>query len=341
MRWGLVLGGGGVLGAAWTVGALRALEQVHGLDPRDAEIILGTSAGSVTAALLGAGVSGAELQAHQLGDPARSGPLAQLGWDYETATGGSRPARPKWGVGSPAMVGQRADRLRQLPPTAVLSALMPEGRGSLELVGRLIADVQAGVGADPQGWSPHPGMRAVAMSYDTGRRVCFGDPAAPKAPLAQAVMASCAIPGWYSPVVIDQVRYVDGGAASSTNIDLLAGLGLDHVYALAPMASFSLDRPTSLPARLERVWRERVTRRALREVAKVHALGSEVTVLGPGAADLEAIGANLMDVRRRRYVLETALATTSSALREPESLDALVHRLESDVTRHDEESEAR
>jgi hypothetical protein len=66
-----------------------------------------------------------------------------------------------------------------------------------------------------------------------------------------------------------------------------------------------------------------------------------VTVLGPGAADLEAIGANLMDVRRRRYVLETALATTSSALREPESLDALVHRLESDVTRHDEESEAR
>ena len=69
------------------------LKQVHGLDPRDAEIILGTSAGSVTAAQLGAGVSGAELQAHQLGDPARSGPLAQLGWDYETATGGSRPAR--------------------------------------------------------------------------------------------------------------------------------------------------------------------------------------------------------------------------------------------------------
>ena len=57
VRWGLVLGGGGVLGGAWMVGALTSLQQVHGLDPREAELIVGTSAGSVTAALLGAGVS--------------------------------------------------------------------------------------------------------------------------------------------------------------------------------------------------------------------------------------------------------------------------------------------
>ena len=61
-----------------------------------------------------------------------------------------------------------------------------------------------------------------------------------------AVMASCAIPGWYAPVSIDGRRYVDGGAWSSTNVDLLAGLGLDEVYVLAPMASFDLDRPTQL-----------------------------------------------------------------------------------------------
>ena len=40
-RWGLVLGGGGVLGGAWMVGALTALEQVHGLDARDADVIVG------------------------------------------------------------------------------------------------------------------------------------------------------------------------------------------------------------------------------------------------------------------------------------------------------------
>jgi len=53
-RWGLVLGGGGVLGGAWMVGALTALQQLHGLDPRDAELIVGTSAGSVTAAVTNA-----------------------------------------------------------------------------------------------------------------------------------------------------------------------------------------------------------------------------------------------------------------------------------------------
>jgi len=46
-RRGLVLGGGGILGAAWMVGALKAVEEIHGFDPRTAEYIVGTSAGSV------------------------------------------------------------------------------------------------------------------------------------------------------------------------------------------------------------------------------------------------------------------------------------------------------
>ncbi len=328
-RWGLVLGGGGVLGAAWMVGALGALQRVQGLDPRDAELVVGTSAGSVTAALLGAGVSVEELTAHQLGEGVESGPLGRIGWDYETATGGSLPPRPRAGLGSAALVAQGAARLRHLPPTAVLSALLPEGRGSLETVGRLVADVQAEVGAPAGGWSPHPGVRAVAMDYESGRRVAFGEPGSPPASLADAVMASCAIPGWYQPVVLHGVRYIDGGAASSTNIDLVAGHDLDEVFVLAPMASFSVDAPHGVTARLERAWRQRVTRRALREVAKVHAEGTDVTVIGPGAEDLVAIGANLMDLTRRRHVLDTAIRTTAVELEDPEQLEALVHRVES------------
>ncbi|HPJ18427.1 MAG TPA: patatin-like phospholipase family protein, partial [Actinomycetota bacterium] len=55
-RRGLVLGGGGILGAAWMIGALKALEEIHGFDPRTADYIVGTSAGSVLSSLLGAGV---------------------------------------------------------------------------------------------------------------------------------------------------------------------------------------------------------------------------------------------------------------------------------------------
>ena len=55
-RRGLVLGGGGVLGASWMIGAMSALSTALDWDPRDAEVIVGTSAGSVLAALLGSGV---------------------------------------------------------------------------------------------------------------------------------------------------------------------------------------------------------------------------------------------------------------------------------------------
>jgi NTE family protein len=205
-------------------------------------------------------------------------------------------------------------RLRRMPPTAVLAALLPEGRGSLEAVGALVA------GLVPSGWAPHPGLRVVALDYLAGRRTAFGDPAAPPADLPAAVMASCAIPGWYTPVTIGGRRYVDGGAWSVTSADLLAGLGLEEVFVLAPMVSFALDRPASLLDRAERRWRVQVTRRCLREVQKLHALGTEVTVLGPGPEDLATMGSNLMAVQRRRDVLETSLRTSVAALVDPELL---------------------
>ncbi len=316
-RWGLVLGGGGVLGGAWMVGALTAVQQVHGLDPRQAELIVGTSAGSVTAALLGSGVSVEELRTHQLGEPVTSGPLAAgIEWDYDGATGGSNPPVPRFSLlpAGASMVTHNMRRLHRMPPTAVLAALMPQGRGRLDSVGRLVRALV------PSGWSPHPGVRAVAMDYESGRRVAFGDPAAPVADLADAVTASCSIPGWYAPVTIGGHRYVDGGAWSATNVDLLAGLGLDHVFVLAPMVSFATDHPAHWRTRAERSWRARVTRRCLNEVIKVHDRGSEVTVIGPGPEDLEAIGANLMAVERRRLVLETALRTSTEALVDPEPL---------------------
>jgi NTE family protein len=323
-RWGLVLGGGGVLGGAWTVGALSALQEVHGLDPRDAQVIVGTSAGSVTAALLGAGVAVDDLRAHQLGAPPSDERLASAVWDYDTAAGGAHPPRPHFHVGSATLLTRNVSRWHRMPPTAVLAGLLPEGRGSLAAVGALVA------GLVPQGWAPHPGVRIVALDYDSGHRVVFGAEAAPPVDLPDAVMASCAIPGWYAPVAIGERRYIDGGAWSATSTDLLAGLGLADVFVLAPMVSFAFDRPASLLARAERRWRAQVSRRCLREVAKVHATGTDVTVLGPGPEDLAAMGSNLMAGQRRQEVLRTSLRTSAAALRDPEPLAEVSTRIEFD-----------
>src|SRR4051794_40330532 len=96
----LVLGGGGVLGFAWTVAALSAWEQEHGRDVRDVSVVVGTSAGSVLAALIGCGVRIDVIRRHHQGVPAPADPT--LDWDFEgEASAGARPPRPGWRPGSP------------------------------------------------------------------------------------------------------------------------------------------------------------------------------------------------------------------------------------------------
>ncbi|HYN75997.1 MAG TPA: patatin-like phospholipase family protein [Candidatus Limnocylindria bacterium] len=310
VRRGLVLGAGGVLGAAWTIGALKSLEEVEGFDARDAEMIVGTSAGSVIASLLGSGVSVPALLDHQLGRPVTEGPLAGYSYDYDKATGGALPGRPKPGIGSRTLLLRAMREPRKVPPMAVMSSVLPVGRGSLWSVPHLVDAIT------PSGeWSPHPALWIVAMDYETGRRVAFGREGAPETGLSEAVLASCSIPGWYAPVTIGGRRYVDGGTCSATSVDLLADSELDEVFVLAPMASFDYDRPSGVAARVERGFRRTVTRRMLSEAAKVRRTGGSVTMLGPGRVDLEAIGANLMDPSRRVAVLETAVRTSAEALR--------------------------
>jgi NTE family protein len=308
-RRALVFGGGGVLGGTWAVGALSAWEQETGLQAKDVDIIVGTSAGSVLASLVACGVSTDELITHYRDEQVLTGPLAGYEWDPDRATGGHRPGVPKLrGPGSPALIRSSLRQLGQLPATTVLSAFLPEGGRSLDRVGHLIDAVT------PFGeWSAHPDLWVVAMDYTDGHRVVFGRPGAPVAPLASAVMASCAIPGWFAPVDIDGRAYVDGGAVSATSVDVVAHSGLDEVYVIAPMVSFEMDSPSGIQARLERRWRSQVTKVCRDEMALVRAAGARVYALGPGQEDLEAIGANLMDASRRTLVLETSLRTSSQA----------------------------
>ena len=56
---GLVLGAGGTPGYHWNVGVLDALADATGFDPRRADVLVGTSAGSLVASSLRAGVSAA------------------------------------------------------------------------------------------------------------------------------------------------------------------------------------------------------------------------------------------------------------------------------------------
>ncbi|MDH6577194.1 patatin-like phospholipase family protein [Kitasatospora sp. MAP5-34] len=321
VRRGLVLGGGGMLGAAWTIGALCAVEEVTDWRPADAEVILGTSAGAILATMLAAGVRAEQLRDHQLGLPIEAGPLAGVDFDYDSAVGGALPPRPRPGIGSPGLLRDAVRHPREYPFLTMVSAAVPTGRGSVAPVGELVRGL---VGAD--GWPAGSGLRVAAVDYRTGHRVTFGDPDAPAASPADAVMASCAIPGWFAPVEVNGSRYVDGGCWSATNADLMAARDLDEIYVLAPMALRptgpgsglrewrARDRPKGVLAQLVSRYRRSVTRQLLREARLLRESGTRVQLLAPTLEDLAVMGPNMMDPARRTEVLETALRTSRAAL---------------------------
>ena len=99
-----------------------------------------------------------------------------------------------------------------------------------------------------------------------------------------------------------------------TSLGALSGTDVDDVYVLAPMASTEPDHPLRPHLRLERRLRQLLTRILLRQAKRLAAEGKQVTILTPGPRDLAAMGANLMDPRRRQAVLETSFRTSAAAL---------------------------
>ena len=313
-RTGLVLGAGGVVGAAWMTGILQAVQERVPEPLGDVDLIVGTSAGSVLAAALRCGVTLDEMTAMQHGDPVPV--LRDAG--VRDLDEGPLPPRPQLRAGSPRLMLTTLLAPHTIHPGVGASAWLPRGRGrheALRATVTALGEYQAGQTA---GWTPRSWADGrtwiVAVDYATGRRVMFGRAGAPVVPLADAVVASCSIPGWYAPAVIDGRRYVDGGVRSSTSLRSLAGAGLDEVWVLAPMASVVADRPGRTTERLERRVRRLVTRSLLREAEVLRAAGTRVTVLTPGPEDLAAMGVNLMDPRRRRPALDVAMRTSAATL---------------------------
>jgi NTE family protein len=141
-------------------------------------------------------------------------------------------------------------------------------------------------------------LRVVAVDRQTGRRVVFGTPGAPPAPVADAVTASCTVPWRFRPVGIGGREYVDGAVWSPTNLDAApVGAGV-HVLCLNPIATLRGPRgPVDLLGR--------VSRSAARaETVALRRRGAAVEMVSPDAASAAAMGVNLMDRRRTRAVLQ-------------------------------------
>ena len=211
-RTALVLGGGGITGIAWEIGVLTGLAEA-GTDLTGADLVVGTSAGSVVGALLTSGSDLAAVYERQLA-PATGeqvarlnrATVAQFGWAMLRSRGRDVEFRRR--IGALALAAEKA-------------GLTPSEQERLDVIGERLAGTQ---------W-PQRQLVITAVGAETGEFRTFDRDSG--VPLLHAVAASCAVPGVYPPVTIDGRRYVDGGMRSAANADLAQGY--DRLVVLAPI----------------------------------------------------------------------------------------------------------
>ena len=114
----------------------------------------------------------------------------------------------------------------------------------------------------------------------------------------------------FRPVRIGAHRYIDGGAHSPTNADVLVGSGVDVAIVLSPMSA----QRSALRRRPDHMLRSLFARRLRIECATLRAAGIEVHVFEPDAATLSTMGVNALDRRRSAAVVRESFLSAGSTI---------------------------
>jgi NTE family protein len=304
-RVGIVLGGGGLVGQAYHAGVLAALEHDLHWDPRAADTMVGTSAGALTGVLLRSGVPASELAAWlveaEVSARTRSmfaGIDRDVAFDPLEWTSFLRPGFPGLGLLHGLLVPPRSRLV-----TAAFTLL----RGGE----RVVVEELAFLDAVTDGSWPDAPFFVCAVRRVDGRRVVFGLGSDELPPVQLATAASCAVPGYFAPVAIDGVDYIDGGAHSITNADVLAASGchFDLVIVVSPM-SCAGRTPLTLAGTVRRL-----ARRALRhELAALESVADRIVVFEPGPSAIAAMGDDVMNRQALGDVVREAFLETAGQL---------------------------
>lgn len=294
---------------AYHAGVLRALEQVTGFDPASADLIVGTSAGSVVAAHLRTGWTTKDFWELAMGThprlvaQGRTAPATRAEVLAPLVRGPLDAFRR--GLGSAYVMARSISRLPVPRPPGPLQRLFPAGLFSMSETRAILA------GQLPAAWPTQP-LWLCAVDIRSGRRIVLGRRTPPPVSLVDAVMASCAIPGFYQPVRLGSLTLVDGGAHSTTNLDLAAQAGCTYILGIAPMA-FDTTRP---PGPIRQLARRIPSRSLAAEMTSARREGCRVRLIRPSRDELWIHG---VDFLRADGLDRVALAAYESAARTFES----------------------
>ena len=311
-----MLGAGGVVGQAYHAGVLAALEHDLGWDPRSVEVVVGTSAGSITGTLLRSGVPASELAAWTV-----RAPLSAEGQLLEDLFGEEKPVFEPFRFSGllrrpPSLPGRHmlqhvVVRPWHFRPMAAGLALLAPGTHDITEQRTALREIEG------LQW-PEQDLWICAVRRRDGRRLVFGRPGTPEVPLHLAVAASCAVPGYFAPVHIGNHTYVDGGAHSPTNAATLRGRELDLVVVISPMSG-----PSGLPKDPFGTSRWHAARLARREVRALRDEGTAVVVFRPGEVEQRAMGNDFMAGERVDEIVQSAFLGAGAYAARPEIREVL------------------
>lgn len=311
-RVGLVLGGGGITGAAYEIAALMAVRMATGWDPNRADVVIGTSSGAFVTALVrhdALTLDSLVLPTDEREDVAERIRSHVFSKDASASVG-------KW---------MRYGLVPGVRNPGLTMFLGSPARYSAAGIGDWIT---THIGAQAARSWPNAPTAIVAYDLREGERAAFGTEQAPEVPIGDAVSASSAIPLVFRPYEIGDDLYVDGGVSSGTHADLVLGHPepLDLVLVIAPMAA-QVRRARAL---FHEKMFDRVGLRALSqeiELIKKTWPTTDVVTLYPSPSVQNVMRPNPMDASRAVATFMRTLISMKRTLARPEVWDRLEHHL--------------
>lgn len=239
----LVLGGGGFTGGVYEIGALRALDLLSAnRTVNDFDVYVGTSAGAFVAAAVANGVRPEEMmraidrQMPTSFPDVKASALLRPNYREFISRGLMFPVRLAH------LVGTLARDLGQVSAVDLvlgLAEVLPTGLYSAEGVERYVRRILAEPGRTDDFRLLAPELYLAATELDTCERVVFGSEGWEDVPISKAVSASGALPMLYKPVRIGEREFVDGGLASTTNLDIAVEAGAKLVVVVNPLVPYT------------------------------------------------------------------------------------------------------
>ena len=327
-RTALVCAGGGVTGAIYEIGCLRALDDLLDRSVLDLDIYVGISGGAFVTSLLASGVSPREMY-----DEITSRTSSPFGVT----------AAPLYRLG-PAEFLKRSLRAPRVLGEALLTTLTGEGRGLSDLALSVFEMLPSGL-LETTGIQEYlhgvflsrnrtdrfrdlpRELYVVAVDLDSGEAVAFGEPGYRDVPVSRAVQASSALPGLYRPVRIGRREYVDGGVKKTAHINRAIRHGAKLVICVNPIVPILNNGPGAPLGRhlsdhgvtfvLDQVMRIMLHGRmqyGLERYRREHP-DVDILLIEPTRDDLRMFSYNIMRYSARRVVAEHGYRSVLASFR--------------------------